>query len=63
MSMTPEIKLPSSIFGKPVLRTEDNKTEDHRKASRLDLFFDLFFVAAIRVISHEFAHDLGHWSR
>ncbi|AKH32442.1 Bacterial low temperature requirement A protein (LtrA) [candidate division SR1 bacterium Aalborg_AAW-1] len=61
--MTQEIQLPTSIFGKPVLRTEANKTEEHRKASRLDLFFDLFFVAAIRVISHEFAHDLGHWSR
>lgn len=62
-SSSAEIKIASSIFGKPILRTEENKTEEYRKASWLDLFFDLFFVAAIRVISHEFSYSLDHWSR
>lgn len=62
MASPQPINIPDNIFSRPVLRTQENKTEVHRKATRLDLFFDLFFVAAISIISHKFAHGLDHWS-
>lgn len=63
-SSLPKIpEIPRNLFGKPILRTPENETEEHRKATWLDLFFDLFFVAGIGTISHGFAHDFGHRSR
>lgn len=62
LSKIDTIDIPSNIINRPTLRTEENKTENHRKASWLDLFFDLFFVAAIRFISHDFVYIIEHRS-
>ncbi len=49
------------LFWAPKLRKEDK--EEGRKATRLELYFDLFFVASIGLIAHTFAHHLwDHWS-
>ncbi len=45
---------------RPVLRTvEHTQQQPDRKATRLDLYFDLFFVAIIGLISHSFADSLS----
>lgn len=39
------------------------KSHEWRRATRLELYFDLFFVAAIGIVAHTFAHHVGdHWT-
>ncbi|MGE0433484.1 MAG: low temperature requirement protein A, partial [Planctomycetota bacterium] len=45
-----------SIWQKPAIRL-DEESEQHRKVTWLELFFDLFFVVAVAQLGHMLAHN------
>lgn len=45
------------LWARPKLRRDN---DEERRATWLELYFDLFFVAAIGRVSHNFAHNIAH---